>query len=280
MAAKRRESFSVADFAACTRTTRDTLLHYDKIGLLSPESRGENQYRRYARGQLATMNFIRTCQALGITLAEIRRIQIKRTPEFVENLLGQQINHIDKKIEEWKRARKLLGTLQQNIRSVAHVNEDAITVQSMPEEAIVLGELNDYSGGKTDYDALFDFYRFCKEKYPDIDVNYPVWAIFSEGRIKRKDWIYPDQYYFYNPEGPSRKPAALYAIGYTRGGYGQSEDVYERLCAYIDANGFEICGPAYEEYPLNEFCFPEDKDYLMRVMITVRAPAASGPVRP
>ncbi|MDR0239563.1 MAG: MerR family transcriptional regulator [Deltaproteobacteria bacterium] len=266
---KEREIFSIAGFAECARITRDTLLHYDKIGLLSPESRGKNNYRRYSNGQLAFINFIRTCQALGMTLAEIKRIKTQRTPELIDKLLEQQVKHIDEKIEEWVRAKKLLATLKKTIHSVLHVNEDAITVQFIPEEAIILGELNDYHGGKTDYDAFFNFYRSCMKKHPAMDLNYPAWAIFSEERIKRKDWVWPDRYYFYNPEGHDRKPAALYAIGYTRGGYGQGEELYERLLDYIDANGFEICGPAYEEYPLNEFCIPEDKDYLMRVMITV-----------
>ena len=161
-------------------------------------------------------------------------------------------------------------SLKKTIHSVLHVNEDAIAVQFVPAEAIVLGELNDYSDGSTDYDALFSFYRACKVKYPDMDLNYPVWAMFSEERITRKDWVWPDRYYFYNPEGHDEKPAALYAVGYARGGYGQTAELYERLFAYIDANGFEICGPAYEEYPLNEFCVLNDKEFLIRVMITVR----------
>ena len=266
---KRGEMFSVAGFAEWTRTTRDTLLHYDKIGLLSPESRGKNNYRRYSNGQLAVVNFIRTCQALGMTLAEVKRIKTHRTPELIDALLEQQVQHIDAKIEEWVRARKLLATLKNTIHSVLHVNEEAITVQFLPAEPIVLGGLNDYSGGRSDYDALFAFYSACKKQYPDMDLNYPAWALFSEERITRKDWVWPDRYYFYNPEGHDEKPAALYAIGYARGGYGQSAALYERLLEYIDANGFEICGPAYEEYPLNEFCIREDKEYLMRVMITV-----------
>jgi len=39
--------FSISDFAKYSRTTRDTLLHYDRIGLLSPATRGENNYRYY-----------------------------------------------------------------------------------------------------------------------------------------------------------------------------------------------------------------------------------------
>ena len=267
---KRKEVFSIADFADCARTTRDTLLHYDKIGLLSPESRGDNNYRFYSNGQLAVINFIRTCQALGMTLAEIKQMEANRTPDRMYELLEQQVKRIDERIKEWDRARKLLVTFRKIIQSVLHVNEDEITVQSLPEEAIVLGDPNDYRGGRTDYDALFSFYRSCMEKYPDMDLNYPVWAVFSEERIKRKDWVWPDRYYFYNPEGHDRKPAALYAVGYTRGGYGQSGELYERLLDYIDANGFEICGPTFEEYPLNEFCILKSENYLMRVMITVR----------
>jgi effector-binding domain-containing protein len=108
------------------------------------------------------------------------------------------------------------------------------------------------------------------EKFPDMDLNYPVWGTFSEERIKRGDWVWPDRYYFYNPEGHDRKPAALYAIGYARGGYGKTGGLYDRMMDYINRNGLEICGDTYEEYPLNEVCITEDKDYLIRTMITVR----------
>jgi hypothetical protein len=39
---------------------------------------------------------------------------------------------------------------------------------------------------------------------------------------------------------------------------------------YIGKNGFEICGDAYEEYPLNELCVSDDENYMIRVMIAVR----------
>ncbi|MDR0468518.1 MAG: MerR family transcriptional regulator [Peptococcaceae bacterium] len=76
----RSEIFSISDFAEFTRTTRDTLLYYDKIHLLSPAARGENQYRYYSSEQLALVNLIRTCQALGMKLAEIKELAVYRTP--------------------------------------------------------------------------------------------------------------------------------------------------------------------------------------------------------
>jgi len=262
--------FSVGDFARFSRTTRDTLHHYDKIGLLSPISRGgENNYRYYSSGQLAIVNVIRTLQELGLSLKEIKALYENRTPEHFDSVLQRQIDQIDLKIDDWVRARKLLFTLQKAIHSVLTVDEDVISIQFLPAEAIIIGSLNDYSRGRNDYDALFNFYQEMSKKYPNLDMNYPVWGVFSAERIKQGDWKWPDRYYFYNPEGHDKRPASLYAIGYTRGGYGQCGDLYNRIIDYIAENNFEICGNAFEEYPLNELCVFDDKNYLIRVMITV-----------
>ena len=262
--------FSVNGFAVFSRTTRDTLLHYDKIGLLSPVSRGVNNYRYYSTGQLAIINVIRTLQKLGMSLDEIKNLKDSRTPATVSEFFTQHIESIDEKIDGWVRAQKLLFTLRKVINSVEDIDEKNITVQFTPAEAIMLGEINDYSRGRNDFDALLSFYHMMNERYPDLDLNYPVWGLFSEERIKSGDWTWPDRYYFFNPEGRDRKPAATYAIGYIRGGYGQGGELYTRLTDYIEQNGYEICGDAYEEYPLNELCVNDAQDYLIRVMITVR----------
>ena len=262
--------FSISDFAKFSRMTRDTLLHYDRIGLLSPTSRGENNYRQYSGYQLAVVNVIRTLQQLGMTLDEIKKLKDRRTPELTDEVLGHQIEKIDKKIKDWMRARKLLLTIRKTINSVRNLDESKITIQYLPAEAIILGDINDYSQGRTFFDTLLSFYRSISEKYPDQDLNYYVWGNFSEERIKEGDWVGADRFYFHNPEGHDRRPVALYAIGYMRGGYDQGDSLYRKLVDYIDRNGFEICGDAYEEYPLNEVCITESSNYLMRVLITVR----------
>ncbi|MCL2766349.1 MAG: MerR family transcriptional regulator [Peptococcaceae bacterium] len=260
---------SISDFAKFSRITRDTLLYYDRIGLLSPTSRGENDYRYYSSRQLALVNVIRTLKRLGMTLDDIKDLKDRRTPELADEVFERQIEKIDQRIGEWIRARKLLLTLKQTINSVKSINEEDITIQFLPMEPLMLGEINDYSQGCSDYDALLNFYNKVSEKYPEMDLNYSVWATYSGERIKNGDWVWPDRYYFNNPEGPDKRPAALYAIGYTRGGYGQNDELYKRLLAYIDNNGFEVSGDAYEEYPLNEVCIAKDDNYLIRILITV-----------
>ena len=265
-----KEIFSVKDFANYARTTRDTLLYYDKIGLLTPVSRGENNYRFYSSGQLAVINLIRTLKTLGVPLEEIKRLKDSRTPELSDSILETQLLNINEKINALIESRELLSTLKDTIHSHLNVDVDEIIIRELPTRDIVLGEQNDYRDGRTDYDALYDFYAVCRLKYPNLDLNYPVWAMFSQERIINRDWVYPDKYYFYGPKGYDKIPAALYAIGYTRGGYGESSELYERLLKYIEKEGYEICGPAYEEYPLNEICVIDQEDYLMKITITVK----------
>lgn len=267
---KKKEDFSVSDFAKIARTTRDTLIYYDKIGLLAPASRGENNYRSYSLLQLGIINLIRTLQTLGMPLNEIKRLRTKRTPELIDAVLKNQIKLIEEEIDGLERARELLTNLNSMIHSHLDIDETSITLRHLPEASIILGGQNDYSGDRNDYDALFSFYSDCSNKYPNLDLNYPVWGFFSGERIRNRDWVWPDRYYFYTSRGHDKRPAALYAVGYVRGGYGQSKDLYPRMLDFIDANEYEICGPVYEEYPLNEISVIEEKDYLICVMITVK----------
>jgi len=267
---KGNEIFSITDFAKLSRTSRSTLLYYDKIGLLSPVARHENDYRYYSNTQITTVNLIRTCQALGMSIEEIKELKAERSPTKVSERLGEQIGQIDEKIDTWISARKLLSTLKDVIDPMLSADEEAITVKYIPAEPIVLGGINNYHGGEDDYSALANFYIECSKKYPNLNLNFPVWGFFSEEQLKNNNWVWPDRYYFYNPDGYDRRPAAYYAMGFMRGGYGKCGAMFERLTAYIRDNGYEICGPGYTEYPLNELCYENDEDYLLRLLITVR----------
>ena len=70
--------FTIKEFADYSRTTTETLRHYDRIGLLKPVERATNGYRYYAPAQLELVNVIRTFQELGLSLDEISVLIDKR----------------------------------------------------------------------------------------------------------------------------------------------------------------------------------------------------------
>jgi DNA-binding transcriptional MerR regulator/effector-binding domain-containing protein len=262
--------FSISAFARYSRTTKDTLLHYDRIGLLSPSIRKENGYRYYSPAQLATMNVIRILRDVGLSLAEIKGLIDSRNPENFDVTFDEQIAKIDKKIDELSSTRELLKTLRRNIHDGLAIDEKSMSINYLPESPMFVGEINDYSDGKDDFDAVNVFYKKTSEKYPDLNLNYPVWGLFSEEKIKKRDWKYPDRFYFYHPKGDEKRDAGEYAIGYFRGGYGQSEKMYSRMLTYIEEEGYIICGDTYEEYILDEISISDDTNYLIRLMVNVK----------
>jgi DNA-binding transcriptional MerR regulator len=261
--------FSISAFAKYSRTTKDTLLHYDRIGLLSPEIRRENGYRYYVPGQLAVMNVIRTLREIGLSLEEIKGLIDSRNPKNFDATFDLQIEKVDKKIEELRSSRTLLKTLHHYINVGLAVDEESLSIQYLPEALIILGEENDYSGGGDDFDALNIFYEKTMEKYPGLNLNYPVWGVFCGERIRNKDFKWPNRFFFYNPNGDKKREAGEYAVGYTRGGYGQCADQYLKLLDYIEKKGYIVSGDCYEEYILNEISIVDSTNYLIRLMLRV-----------
>ena len=77
----KQEYLSAGRFAALVGTTKETLFHYDEIGLFVPKRRGTNGYRYYAMDQIETFDVIGMLRELGMPLAEIRNYLEQRSPE-------------------------------------------------------------------------------------------------------------------------------------------------------------------------------------------------------
>jgi hypothetical protein len=167
-------------------------------------------------------------------------------------------------------SQKLLLTLKGIIEEALTVDEHKIETHWAEAESIFLGPQIDYSSGKSIEEATLDFYKYCNRKNKNLDLNYPVWGIYSEKRLKRREWVGPDRFYFKMPDAPDTKPEGLYLTGYTRGNYGQTDALYKKLTEYVKEHDLEISGPAYETYPLNEISIPNPNNYLIRISITVK----------
>ena len=78
-----KKQLSILEFSRLTGISRDNLRFYDRIGLLCPEQRGENNYRYYARSQLNSAYLISSLRLLEVGLEDIRRYSAGRTPERI-----------------------------------------------------------------------------------------------------------------------------------------------------------------------------------------------------
>jgi DNA-binding transcriptional MerR regulator len=262
---------SVGEMARYARISRPALIHYDHLGLISPTKRGDNNnYRFYSSRQLQSIRLVATLQEMGMPLKEISKLLKRRTPENILELIEKHESDLERSIAELRRTQTLMRTLKDAITEGLTADESRLEVCLTKEESLLLGPQIDYSGGKTVEKAMLEFYEFCLKYDETLDLNYPVWGVFSEKRIKNRDWHLPDRFYFKMPGAPDIRPEGLFLVGYTRGYYGSSDALYGRMMDYIEENDIEICGSAYETYPLNEISVVDTNNYLMRISINVK----------
>lgn len=63
---------TIGDFSRLCRVTPRTLRHYDALGLLCPQTVGENGYRYYRQEQLSVLVKIQRLKGYGFSLGEIK----------------------------------------------------------------------------------------------------------------------------------------------------------------------------------------------------------------
>ena len=64
--------FTSGQFAKLCSTTKETLFHYDSLGLLKPARVRENGYRYYTASQFFDFDLIAVLRSAGCSLSEIR----------------------------------------------------------------------------------------------------------------------------------------------------------------------------------------------------------------
>ncbi len=105
-----------------------TLRYYDRVGLVPPTSRTLAGYRVYATETVDRLRFIARAKALGMTLAEIRRILAYRDEgaapcQHVLELVAHNLAKVDAQIAQLDRLQGDLRRLQRLLKE--QVNVDA-----------------------------------------------------------------------------------------------------------------------------------------------------------
>ena len=105
---------SIGDLAAATGVSRDGLRFYEARGLIRARRRS-NGYRAYPPEIVELVQYVRTAQQLGFTLAEIREgmAQVWQQPDTVAAvtaLLREKLATIDARIASLQAMRDALAT--------------------------------------------------------------------------------------------------------------------------------------------------------------------------
>lgn len=113
----------IGELAERTGLSVKTLRYYEQVGVIDVADRTPGGYRTYDAGVLERIRFVRSAQAVGLTLGEIREIVAfrERGQSPCAHVLGVLETHaaeVDRRIRELRQLRRELGALAGRARAL------------------------------------------------------------------------------------------------------------------------------------------------------------------
>lgn len=264
--------FKTGEFAKLCGTTKDTLFHYDDIGLLKPAKVEENGYRYYSVNQAYLFDMISMLKEVGMNLAEIKNYMNKRDTNTFLNMLKEKDKKMREEIERLKRLRHLLKNTINITQTAFDVETDKISFINKDEEYFIVtpGEIKRTE--KMTCEAIFNHIDYCTKH--NYSYTFMIGEIISRKNIA--DRSFRTTYYTtkIGKKVKNRqlhiKPAGKYAVKYICGSY---NDLVAEYAVFVDElirNGYNIISDIYEEDLLNYLSETDFNDYLMKMEVRVK----------
>lgn len=105
--------YTISQLAHAAKVPTTTIRYYERVGLVQPEDRSAGNYRLYNDESLRRLKFIRTAQAIGFTLDDVRMLlgsQDGSIPSCadVQCLIEDRLADIDARLKDLRHVQKVL----------------------------------------------------------------------------------------------------------------------------------------------------------------------------
>jgi DNA-binding transcriptional MerR regulator len=229
------DCMTLVDFSKLVGISPKVLVQYDREGIFSPAvaiTKGKRVFRYYLPAQSSTAKVLRVLWSIGASYKTIRSLSKVRSPEDTLKLLDMTLASLDNASHLIHRARSVVSTHLEALQEGMRISEKVVSIIAMPERRIILGEPNEFKEKEGYYGA---FTRFCTAPHkPTLDLSYKIGGYFDSMEAFLTNPSQPSRFYSIDPNGHELIENRLYLVGYTRGPYGQTNDLPERMKAYAD----------------------------------------------
>lgn len=246
--------FKIGEFSKLSQVPVKTLRYYDEIGLLKPAKVDRfTGYRYYSADQLPRLTRILALKDLGLSLTQVAQLlDGDLPPEQIRGMLRlKQVEAQQKVEEEQARLARVEWRLKQ-IEKEGVMSIQEVAVKKVPAQMVasvrdiiptysdisqlfgeVFAHLGQHKVGPAGPPVGIYHDKEFRERDADVEVAVPVTGSVPEGeRVKGRELPAIDEM----------------ACTVHQGSYETIGEAYNRLMAWIEANGYRITGPCREVY--------------------------------
>lgn len=260
-----------------------TLRYYDEIGLLKPVKVDDiNNYRYYSKEQMLSVNIIKDLKVIGFSLKEIKSLLKREDIAITIENLKMKLQETNEKINE-------LECLSRKISSyihLLHTGSDLLNqtvVQMTQNYNIELKQIPKYSVVYTRYCCPCNPGAFIV-RYSQLNNLIEKHHLHRVGSLQA---IFHDHYTKFNPENADIEILTpiiekneiphvtklyggyLAATTMHRGSYRNNIEAYKALMDFIENKGYELSGPALENYIIDSGSTSYEENYITEIILPI-----------
>ena len=262
-----------------------TLRYYDKINVMIPNLRQENNnYRYYSHDQMVRLFIIKRLRYLGFSLEEVKNIlkenDIKNIEVIVEekrNSIKAEIDELNKKYEEAATFKSKIHVANMILENSGNYNVDNSFRLERQREVYVFGKtamMQSYKNENVNLEKWIDIIEAAKERnlniQGDILVSYHT-EMFGQF-INRDCEVEFSIVVENNVEDVEVKKFGgfLAANAIHVGEYSDIIHTYISLKRWIEEKSLVVNGPVTERFMLSPVDLPNTNSHIVKIIVPVK----------
>lgn len=265
--------YTAGELAEIFGMTKQTLLYYDKIGILKPEFISANNYRHYSINQYMLLEIIITLRKLDVSLNEIKEYIEKRNPEKLHELLLKKQVAYNEQIRIAQEANAKISCIMKKINHASHEHICNILLEHRHKKKVIIAKLN----GATNSKELVTIY--ARHNLKLFDAAYFVdkatgWIIAKDNYFSG-DKLTSIGYYTivdgeYSGSDSQYLPSGLYLSAHFKGIFHtRGKELVEYFNQFLQRNKLRVIGDIYCMPIVDHWLTDNPQDYVTRITMQV-----------
>lgn len=279
MKENRNELLTVGEIAEILGVNKNTILHYDRKGLIS-SIRSDNNYRYYYKSQINSLREILSLRKIGFSIEKVKKIKnyvSNHDYNMIFDMIEQKEEEYKKEIENIERNRKILESYkrymeyennffsagkrrEEGIFDIQNFSEEKYTVFDLGRgekekntEKYIIRELKKYNCSGNILKKYFFGYIISQKNYLNFDYNYSKFFLKNDVELCRYKYIFKKGSY------------AVFSIKAEKFG----KNIFEKFFEKIKENGYKTEGDMFIENVsiFDRTAEEEDEIIILKIMV-------------
>ncbi|WP_138754287.1 MerR family transcriptional regulator [Paenibacillus sinopodophylli] len=262
---------STGQFAKLMGISKDTLFHYERLGILSPEMKADNGYRYYSMNQRDVLKVISILKELDMPLKEIKEYLNKKSPQALIVLLEKEEALLHAKIKKLNKMKKIISEKKRMTEAAIQIIPDQLVYEHNHEQYLVLTEADPYTNDESFYDSMLKHEKYLNSH--NMDTSHTIGWMRDTTKVLANEAFSYD-YLYTRVSKPSHysnymRDKGTYLVAYHTNGYSSVSETYDRMLKFVHEEGLKLHGYFYEDVLLDDLSVRGYDEYTIQLSVLI-----------